>query len=141
MTVCNGQLPSLKLNANLMKLAHFNDLGPAKNDSSAFNLMTTDLELDNQRILSRVIDLGGNRVDGDGSGSASVSGSDELNYRRLAEITTKEIFFTDAVARLSGASSKGGKLQFPFRIGGTIDSLIFSKGKGDKDLHVVQKHR
>ena len=34
MTVCNGQLPSLKLNANLMKLAHFNDLGPAKNDSS-----------------------------------------------------------------------------------------------------------
>lgn len=140
-TVCNGQLPSLKLNANLMKLAHFNDLGPAKNDSSAFNLMTTDLELDNQRILSRVIDLGGNRVDGDGSGSASVSGSDELNYRRLAEITTKEIFFTDAVARLSGASSKGGKLQFPFRIGGTIDSLIFSKGKGDKDLHVVQKHR
>ena len=141
MTVCNGQLPSLKLNANLMKLAHFNDLGPAKNDSSAFNLMTTDLELDNQRILSRVIDLGGNRVDGDGSGSASVSGSDESNYRRLAEITTKEIFFTDAVARLSGASSKGGKLQFPFRIGGTIDSLIFSKGKGDKDLHVVQKHR
>lgn len=34
--------------------------------------MTTDLELDNQRILSRVRDLGGNRVDGDGSGSASV---------------------------------------------------------------------
>lgn len=69
------------------------------------------------------------------------SGSDELNYRRLAEITTKEIFFTDAVARLSGASSKGGKLQFPFRTGGTIDSLILCKGKGDKDLHVVQKHR
>ena len=45
-TVGNGQLPSLKLNANLMKLAHFNDLGPAKNDPSAFNLMTTDLELD-----------------------------------------------------------------------------------------------
>src|SRR5579864_355594 len=29
LTVRNGQLPSLKLNANLMKLAHFNDLGPA----------------------------------------------------------------------------------------------------------------
>ncbi len=26
MTVRNGQVPSLKLNANLMKLAHFNDL-------------------------------------------------------------------------------------------------------------------
>src|SRR5580693_8566607 len=40
-TVRNGQVPSLKLNANLMKLAHFNDLGPAKNDPSAFNLITT----------------------------------------------------------------------------------------------------
>jgi uncharacterized protein involved in outer membrane biogenesis len=49
-TVRNGQLPSLKLNANLMKLAHFNDLGPAKNDPSSFSLITTDLELDNQRF-------------------------------------------------------------------------------------------
>jgi len=35
--VRSGQVPSLKLNANLMKLAHFNDLGPAKNDPSSFN--------------------------------------------------------------------------------------------------------
>jgi uncharacterized protein involved in outer membrane biogenesis len=140
-TVRNGQLPSLKLNANLMKLAHFNDLGPAKNDPSAFNLMTTDLELDNQRISSRVIDLDGYGVDVDGSGSVSVSGSDELNYRGLAEITTKESFFTNTVARLSGASLKDGKLQFPFRISGTIDSPVFSKGKGDKDVDAAQKPR
>jgi hypothetical protein len=48
--VRNGQVPSLKLNANLMKLAHFNDLGPAKNDPSAFNLITTDLELATGRL-------------------------------------------------------------------------------------------
>jgi uncharacterized protein involved in outer membrane biogenesis len=138
-TVRNGQVPSLKLNANLMKLAHFNDLGPAKNDPSAFNLITTDLELDNQRISSRVIDIDGYGVDVDGSGSVSVSGSDELNYRGLAEITTKESFFTNTVARLSGASLKDGKLQFPFRIGGTINSPVFSKGKGDKDVDAVQK--
>src|SRR6202795_767001 len=94
-TVRNGQVPSLKLNVNLMKLAHFNDLGPAKNDPSAFNLITTDLELANQRILSRVIDIDGYGVDVDGSGSVSVSGSDQLNYRGLAEITTKESFFTN----------------------------------------------
>ena len=140
-TVRNGQLPSLKLNANLMKLAHFNDLGPAKDDPSSFKLMTSDLELDNQRISSKVIDLDGYGVDVDGSGSVSVSGSDELNYRGLAEITTKESFFTNTVARLSGASLKDGKLQFPFRIGGTIDSPIFSKGKGDKDVDAVQKPR
>jgi uncharacterized protein involved in outer membrane biogenesis len=138
-TVRNGQVPSLKLNANLMKLAHFNDLGPAKNDPSAFNLITTDLELDNQRISSRVIDIDGYGVDVDGSGSVSVSGSDELNYRGLAEITTKESFFTNTVARLSGAALKDGKLQFPFRIGGTINSPVFSKGKGDKDVDAVQK--
>ena len=138
-TVRNGQMPSLKLNANLMKLAHFNDLGPAKNDPSAFNLITTDLELDNQRISSRVIDIDGYGVDVDGSGSVSVSGSDELNYRGLAEITTKEGFLTNTVARLSGATLKNGKLQFPFRIAGTIDSPIFSKGKGDQDVDAVQK--
>ena len=141
LTVRNGQLPSLKLNANLMKLAHFNDLGPAKNDPSAFNLITTDLELDNQRISSRVIDIDGYGVVVDGSGSVSVSGSDELNYRGLAEITTKESFFTNTIARLSGASLKDAKLQFPFRITGTINSPVFSKGKGDKDVDAVQKPR
>jgi uncharacterized protein involved in outer membrane biogenesis len=138
-TVRDGQLPSLKLNANLMKLAHFNDLGPAKDDPSSFKLMTTDLELANQRISSRVIDLDGYGVDVDGSGSVSVSGSDELNYRGLAEITTNQGFFTNTIARLSGATLKDGKLQFPFRIGGTIDSPVFSKGKGDKDVDAVQK--
>ena len=138
-TVRNGQVPSLKLNANLMKLAHFNDLGPAKNDPSSFNLITTDLELANQRISSKVIDIDGYGVDVDGSGSVSVSGSDELNYRGLAEITTKESFFTNTVARMSGATLKDGKLQFPFRVGGTIDSPVFSKGKGDEDVDAGAK--
>jgi uncharacterized protein involved in outer membrane biogenesis len=141
LTVRNGQVPSVKLNANLMKLAHFNDLGPAKNDPSSFNLITTDLELRDQRISSRAIDIDGYGVDVDGSGTVSVSGSDELNYRGLAEITTKESFFTNTIARLSGATLKDGKLQFPFRIGGTIDSPVFSKGKGDKDVDAVQNHR
>jgi hypothetical protein len=138
LTVRNGKVPSLKLNANLMKLAHFNDLGSAKNDPSSFNL--TDLELADQRISSRVMDIDGYGVDVDGSGSVSVSGSDELNYRGLAEITSKESFFTNNIARLSRATLKGGKLQFPFRIGGTIDSPVFSKDKGDK-VDIVQKHR
>ena len=140
-TVRHGQVPSLKLNANLMKLVHFNDLGPAKNDPSSFNFIATDLELGNQRISSRVIDIDGYGVDVDGSGSVSVSGSDELNYHGLAEITTKESFFTNTFARLSGATLKDGKLQFPFRIGGTIDNPVFAKGKGEKDVDAIQKHR
>jgi uncharacterized protein involved in outer membrane biogenesis len=140
-TVRNGQVPSLKLNANLMKLAHFNDLGPAKNEPSSFTLITADLALDNQRISSRVIDIDGYGVDVDGSGSVSLSGANELNYRGLAEITTKQGFFTNIVARLSGATLKDGKLQFPFRLGGTIDNPVFSKGAGEKDVDAVQKRR
>ena len=127
-TVRDGQVPSLKLNANLMTLMHFNDLGPAKDDPSSFNMISTDLELANLHIVSRTIDIDGYGVDVDGSGSVSVSGSDELDYRGVAQITTKQGFFTNAFARLSGATVTDGKLTFPFRISGTIKNPIFSKG-------------
>jgi uncharacterized protein involved in outer membrane biogenesis len=128
LTVRNGQVPSLKLNANLMKLAHYNDLGPAKNDPSSFNFVSTDLELDHSRISSKVIDIDGYGVDVDGSGSVSLSGSDELNYRGMAEITSKQGFLTNIFARMAGGTLKDGKLSFPFQIGGTIDNPVFAKG-------------
>ena len=77
--VTNGKVPSLMLNANLMNLAHFNDLGPAKENPDSFSSISTDLELANLRISSTTIDIDGYGVDVDGSGSVSVSGSDELN--------------------------------------------------------------
>jgi hypothetical protein len=102
-------------------------------------LITADLELANQRISSKVIDIDGYGVDVDGSGSVSVSGSDELDYQGQAEITAKEGFLTNTVARMSGASLKNRKLQFSFRVSGTIDSPVFSKGKGHKDVDAVQR--
>ena len=133
LTVRNGEVPSLKLNANLMKLAHYNDLGPAKNNPPSFNFVSTDLELDHERISSKVIDIDGYGVDLDGSGSISLSGSDELNYRGVAEITSHQGFVTNLLARLAGGTLKDGKLSFPFHIGGTIDNPTFTKGsKGEK---------
>ena len=128
LTVKDGKVPSLKLNANLMKLAHFNDLGPAKEDPSSFNSVSTDLELDHERLSSKVIDIDGYGVDVDGSGSVSLSGSDELNYQGVAQIVTKQGFVTNLFARLAGATLKDGKLSFPFHIGGTIDNPVFSEG-------------
>jgi len=130
--VINGQVPSLMLNSNLMKLAHFNDLGPAKENPSSFNSISTDLELANLRISSKAIDIDGYGVDVDGSGSVSVSGSDELNYQGVAAITTKQGFLTNVFARLEGGKLEDGKLTFPFRIGGTIDNPKFSKGSKGK---------
>jgi uncharacterized protein involved in outer membrane biogenesis len=133
LTVRNGQVPSLHLNANLMKLAHYNDLGPARNNPSSFNFVSTDLELDHERISSKVIDIDGYGVDLDGSGSVSLSGSDELNYQGIAEIVSKQGFMTNLFARLAGGTLKAGKLSFPFHIGGTIDNPVFAKGsKGAK---------
>ena len=133
LTVRNGQVPSLHLNANLMKLAHYNDLGPAKDNPSSFNFVSTDLELDHERISSKVIDIDGYGVDLDGSGSVSLSGSDELNYQGVAEIVSKQGFVTNLFARLAGGTLKDGKLSFPFHIGGTIDNPVFAKGsKGGK---------
>jgi len=128
LTVRDGQVPSLKLNANLMKLAHYNDLGPAQNDPSSFNFVSTDLELDHDRISSKVIDVDGYGVDVDGSGSMSITGSDELNYQGVAEIISKQGFVTNLFARLAGGTLKDGKLSFPFHVGGTIDEPVFAKG-------------
>ncbi len=126
--VTNGQIPSLMLNASLMKLAHFNDLGPAKENPASFSSITSDLQLENLRITSNAIDIDGYGVDVDGSGSVSVSGSDELHYQGVAAIAAKQGFFTNTVARLEGAKLIGGKLSFPFHIDGTIVSPKFSKG-------------
>ena len=130
--VTNGQLPSLMLNSNLMKLAHYNDLGPAKDKPSSFSSISADLELANQRISSKAIDIDGYGVDVDGSGSVSVSGSDELNYQGVAAITTKQGFLTNTFARFEGAKLKDGKLSFPFRIEGTIENPKFLKGTKEK---------
>lgn len=128
LTVRDGRVPNLKLNANLMKLAHYNDLGPAKNDPSSFNSISTDLELDSGRILSKVIDIDGYGVDIDGSGTVSLTGSDELDYQGVAKIA-KQGFMTNLFARLAGGTLKDGQLFFPFHIGGTIDRPVFAKGK------------
>ena len=126
-TVREGEVPSLELNANLMRLMHFNDLGPAKNNPSSFNLISTDWQLDNLRISSAKIDVDGYGVDIDASGVVSVSGSDALEYRGTAQITTNQGFFTNTFARLSGAKLVDGKLTFPFRVSGTIQNPVFSK--------------
>jgi hypothetical protein len=131
-TVRDGKVPSLELNSNLMKLMHFNDLGPAKDAPGSFNLISTDLQLANLRIASTKIDIDGYGVDVDGAGSISVSGSNQLDYRGTAQITTKQGFFTNTFGRLSGGKLVDGKLTFPFRISGTIQSPVFSKGEEDR---------
>ena len=128
-TVRNGQAPSLKFNENLMKLARYNDLGPAKQYPSSFSSISADLKLANKRISSSKIDIVGYGVNAQCFGSLSVTGSDALDYQGVAEILAKQGFFTNTLARLSGATLKNGRLSIAFRVGGTIQNPVFSEGK------------
>jgi len=83
-------------------------------------------------IASTKIDIDGYGVDVDGSGSISVSGSNALDYRGMAQITTKQGFFTNTFGRLSGGKLVDGKLTFPFRISGTIQNPVFAKVDDDE---------
>jgi len=47
----------------------------------------------------------------------------------VAEIVAKQGVVTNIMARMFGAKLKSGELSFPFRVGGTIESPIFSRGK------------
>jgi hypothetical protein len=127
-TVKRGKVPSVAFNQDLMRLVHYNNLGPAKDNPSSFNRISTDLELANLRITSKTIDIDGYGVDVDASGSVNVDGSDEIDYQGMARITTKQGFFTNTFARFAGAKVKDGLLSFPFRVGGTIGAPAFAKG-------------
>jgi uncharacterized protein involved in outer membrane biogenesis len=126
LTVRDGQAPSLKLNENVMKLARFNDLGPAAQNPDSFSSISADLEVANQRISSRQISIVGYGVNAQCSGSLSVSGAGSLDYQGVAEILATQGFFTNTMAKLSGAKSRNHKLSFPFLARGTIDNPKFS---------------
>lgn len=131
LTVRNGQAPTLKLNANVMKLARFNDLGPAAQNPDSFSSISADLELANQRISSRQINIVGYGVNAQCSGSMNVIGAGSVDYQGVAEILAKQGFLTNTLARLYGATSKNGKLSFPFRVSGTIENPKFSVAHQD----------
>ena len=130
--VTNGQVPSLMSDPNISKLAPFNDQGPAREHPSSFASISADLQLADLWVASKAVDIDGFGLDVDGSGRVSVSGSDELNYRGLATITTKQSFWTNLFARLGGATLKAGRLTFPFRIEGSIENPRFSKATTEK---------
>jgi uncharacterized protein involved in outer membrane biogenesis len=130
--IIDGQAPSLLSNSNVARLASFNDRGPGKAHPSSFASISADLELANLWISSKVVDIDGFGLDVDGAGRVSVSGSDELDYRGVATITTKQGFWTNIFGRLGGGTLTNGTLSFPFQIEGTIENPKISKAAKHK---------
>jgi hypothetical protein len=131
MRVGDGRVPSLLSNPDLRRLAGFNDLGPGQEDGSVFSSISADLRLADLWLASPTIQIDGRGVAVSGSGRVRVSGANDLDYRGVATIVTKQGFWTNTFARFAGATLKNGRLSFPFRIAGTIGHPAFSKGSGD----------
>lgn len=126
LSIRKGQLPSLQLNKNLLKLARLANLGSASGDPSSFSSISTDFAIANQRITSNKITIVGNGVDVDGGGSLALAGEGSLDYQGVAKIAAAQNALTSILADLSGAQYADGKLSFPFNLGGTLQDPKFT---------------
>jgi hypothetical protein len=95
-------------------------------DPAAFISISGDLDLSHQSIFSREINILGYGADIRCSGSVGLANAGALDYQGEANLLTKQGFFTNVGARMSGAKLVNGKLSFPIRVGGTLQAPRFS---------------
>lgn len=140
MSIRDGRLPSLQLNANLRTLAKLANLGPANGDPSSFSSVSVDFKIAEQRLSTSKITVVGNGMSVDGSGSMTMAGDGSLDYQGVAGIATSgNNPLANVVAGLSGATVSGGKLNFPFTVGGTFASPKFSLKGGATGVGAVSQ--
>jgi uncharacterized protein involved in outer membrane biogenesis len=133
MSVKDGRLPKLQLGKNLMQLAKLSNLGAAQGDPGAFSSIAADLNIANSRITSKKINVVGNGLDAQGSGSMTLAGPGSLNYDGVANLAAGTNQLSTLLASMSGATLANGKMTFPFGIGGTLSVpkfMLKSMGKG-----------
>jgi hypothetical protein len=69
----------------------------------------------------------GNGVNVDGSGSMTMAGEGTLDYQGVAALTASgDNPLTGVLAGMAGAKVSGGKMTFPFAVGGTLANPKFS---------------
>jgi hypothetical protein len=84
------------------------------------------MNLADRRMFSHQINVDFYGIDIQCSGSLGVTGGGGLDYRGVANVLNSQGFFTDMMARMSGAKLEKGKLSFPIRIEGTLQNPKFS---------------
>ena len=126
LTVSNGELPTLSSDSNLNKMTRFRDAADAKRPPSAFSSFSSDINLANQRISSKRVDIGFYGVDVQCAGSLGLTRG-SLDYKGIAKALKTQGFFTNVFARvLHEAKEENGKLSFPVQVSGTMVSPKFS---------------
>jgi len=125
MSIRDGNLPSLNLNRNLMRLARFTQLGPAEGDPSSFSSIAADFNIADQRITTQQLHVVGNGVEITAAGSIAIAGAGNLGYEGTANVAAGDNPAGNLIANLSGATFADGKLSFPFTLTGTLEQPNF----------------
>ena len=125
-TVRNGELPTLNQDKNMMKMTRFRNPGATSRPPSSFSSFSGDMNLANGRIYSHQINIDFYGIDVECSGSLGVTGGEGMDYKGVASVLNSQGFFTNMMARMSGAELEKGKLSFPIRVGGTLQNPKFS---------------
>jgi len=132
-SIKDGRMPSLQLNKNLMMVAKLGNLGMASGDPSAFQSMSTDLNIADGKITSNKIALVATGLDVDGAGVLALAGGGSMAYDGVAKLAAAQNPVTNILGGFSGATYENGKLTFPFGIGGTLSNPQFKlKSLGSK---------
>jgi hypothetical protein len=127
----DGRMPSLQITGNLRSLTRLAGVGPADGDPSSFYSLSTDFHIADARLSSSKIILAGNGVDVNGSGSLTMAGEGSLDYEGEASVAASGSNpLTAILGGLAGARFSGGKMTFPFTVGGTFAKPKFSLKAG-----------
>jgi len=130
LTVLNGRIPALKWDQNLLQLVRLAKMGPVSGDPSAFSSIAVDFSISNDRINTSKVNIIGNGVDADASGSLGLAGKGSLDYQGVARITTNQNALTTLLGGISGATLAKGKMILHFNVAGTLQNPQFTLKPG-----------
>ena len=125
-TIRQGELPKLNQNHSMIALERFRPASVGALPASAFTTFTADMELRNNHIYSKRIDVNFHGTDVVGSGNTSLLDG-ALDYRGAATVVKKQGLITNLFARMfKEAQQKNGRLTFPLRLTGTLTTPSLS---------------
>jgi uncharacterized protein involved in outer membrane biogenesis len=126
LTIRNGTLPDLRVNADMRQLLkNIVRTGSGSADPSSFRSISADLEIGGGEIRSRQITILGNGIEMDVTGSLSPEGAGRLDYQGVGKIDAQRNGYSSVLAGILGSKISGGKITFPFTLTGTLESPRF----------------
>ncbi|MGH9445954.1 MAG: AsmA family protein [Terriglobia bacterium] len=128
--VRNGRWPKLRLGQTILELTHLAQLGPASNDVSAFSSVSAGWKLDDGVMEISNLRAIGQGIRLDGSARVDLTAQDHLHFEGVAEIAARRNLLSSLLAGIAGGSFKGGKIELPIVVTGTLKQPVLQLTNG-----------